>query len=325
MTQEYSNRNIGLDLVRVTETAALAAGHWLGSGDRDSAHRAATRAMASALDTLDMDGIVVIGEERPLNGSSPLCGGKKVGTGYGPEVDLVIDPIDGTNLLIRGQPGAISVVGVTPRGTMWSPAPAQYMEKIITDQEAASALVPECLDAPAAWTLALIARVKRKAVRDLTVMVLDRNRNASLINEIRDTGAHIILKEEGDAEGALVTLSPDTGVDLLMGIGGAMQGVLAACGVKALNGGMLARLAPQSAEEKSEIMAAGLDYKKILTCDELIHTNEVFFAATGITDSVLLSPMQFRSTHAETHSLLIRSETGTRRFIKAEHGIRVKP
>jgi len=325
MTQEYTNRNIGLDLVRVTETAALAAGHWLGSGDRDSAHRATTRAMASALDTLDMDGVVAIGEERPLQGYSPLSGGNKVGTGHGPEVDLVVDPIDGTDLLIRGQPGAISVVGVTPRGTMWSPAPAQYMEKIIVDQEAADALVPECLDAPAAWTLALIARVKRKAVRDLTVMVLDRNRNTSLIEEIRDTGAHIILKEQGDAEGALVTLSPGTGVDLLMGSGGAMQGVLAACAVKALHGAMLARLAPQSAEEHAEIIAAGFDLKKIYTCDDLIQTEEVFFAATGITDSVLLRPMQFRSTHAETHSLLIRSETGTRRFIKAEHGIRVKP
>ncbi len=325
MPTEETNRNIGLDLVRVTETAALAAGHWLGSGDRESAHRAATRAMASALDTLDMEGIVVIGEERPLNGTSPLCGGKMVGTGHGAEVDLVVDPIDGTNLLIRGQPGAISVVGVTPRGTMWSPVPAQYMEKIIVDQEAADALVPECLDAPAAWTLALIARVKRKAVRDLTVIVLDRNRNASLIQEIRETGAHIILKEEGDAEGALVTLSPGTGVDLLMGIGGSMQGVLAACAVKALNGAMLSRLAPQSPEELENIRAAGLDSKKIRTCNEIINTDEVFFAATGITDSVLLRPMQFHSTHAETHSLLIRSETGTRRFIRAEHGIRVKP
>jgi fructose-1,6-bisphosphatase II len=319
----YTHRNIGLDLIRVTETAALAAGHWLGSGDRESAHRAATRAMASALDTLDMDGVVIIGEERPLNGESPLCAGKKVGTGHGPEVDLVVDPIDGTNLLIRGQPGAISVVGVTPHGTMWSPVPAQYMEKIIVDHEAASALVPECLDAPAAWTLSLIARVKRKAVRDLTVIVLDRHRNASLIQEIRETGAHIILKEEGDAEGALVTLSPDTGVDILMGIGGAAQGVLAACAVKALNGAMLARISPQSTAEKEEVLAAGLDIKKVYTCNELINTNEVFFAATGITASVLLHPMHFLSTHAQTHSLLIRSETGTRRFIRAEHGFRV--
>jgi fructose-1,6-bisphosphatase II len=185
--------------------------------------------------------------------------------------------------------------------------------------------VPECLDAPAAWTLALIARVRQKAVRDLTIMVLDRRRNAPLIQEIRETGAHIILKKEGDAEGALVTLSPDTGVDMLMGIGGATQGVLAACAVKAMNGAMLARLAPQSDKERSDIENTGLDAKKILTCNEIIRSNEVFFAATGITDSILLRPMQFRQGYAETHSLLIRSETGTRRFIRAEHGIRVKP
>ncbi|MBK8984802.1 MAG: class II fructose-bisphosphatase [Chloroflexi bacterium] len=325
MNTTLSTRNIGLDLIRVTETAALAAGHWLGSGDHRAAHRAATRAMASALDTLDMDGRIVIGEERQMNGRSLLASGQKVGNGDGPEVDLAVDPIDGTNLLIKGRPGAISVVGITPRGTLWSPGPAAYMEKIIVGQEAASALVRECLDAPAAWTLALIARVKSKAVRDLTVVVLDRPRNEPLIQEVRNTGAHILLKDEGDAEGALVTLSPGTGVDILMGIGGAQQGVLAACAVKAMNGGMLARLAPQTAEERHEVEAAGLDAKKIMTCSELVRTDEIFFAATGITDSALLPAMRFSSNVAETYSLLIRSETGTRRFIHAEHGMRVKP
>ena len=325
MSAKYTSRNIGLDLIRVTETAALAAGHWLGSGDRSAAHRAATRAMASALDTLDMDGRIVIGEDREMNGRSLLSSGQKVGAGEGPEVDLAVDPIDGTNLLIKGRPGAISVVGITPRGTLWSPIPAAYMEKIIVDQEAAHALVPECLDAPAAWTLALVARVKGKGVRDLTVIVLDRPRNEPLIEEIRDTGAHILLKDEGDAEGALVTLSPGTGVDILMGIGGAQQGVLAACAVKAMNGAMLARLAPQTKEERQEIEAAGLDLKKIMTCSELVRTDEIFFAATGITDSALLPAMRFHSSWAETPSLLIRSETGTRRFIHAEHGVRVKP
>jgi fructose-1,6-bisphosphatase II len=322
---ETPPRNIGLDLVRVTETAALAAGHWLGSGDREAAHRAATRAMASALNTLDMQGEIVIGEEREVNGRSLLACGVTIGAGDGPEVDLAVDPIDGTNLLIKGRPGAISVVGITSRGSLWSPGPAYYMEKIIVDQEAAQALVPECLDAPAAWTLALIARVKQKAVRDLTVIILDRPRNEPLIQEIRNTGAHILLRDEGDAEGALVTLSPGTGVDLLMGIGGAAQGVLAACAVKAMHGGMLARLAPQSRQEREEVEKAGLDITKIMTCNELVRAEEIFFAATGITDSALLPAMQFRSHVAETHSLLIRSETGTRRFIRAEHGMRVKP
>lgn len=324
MIEEHPPRNIGLDLVRVTETAALAAAHWLGSGDRKAAHYAATRAMASALDTLDMDGVVVIGEEREINGRSLLSAGQSVGAGRGPEVDLVVDPIDGTNLLIKGQPGAISVVGITPRGTLWSPIPAAYMEKIIVDREAAEALVPECMDAPAAWTLALVARVKGKAVRDVTVIVLDRPRNKALIEEIRSTGAHILLKDEGDAEGALVTLSPDTGVDLLMGIGGAPQGILAACAVKAMNGGMLARLAPQSQAEREAVQAAGLDAKKIMTCNELVRTDEIFFAATGITNSRLLPAVRFRRDLAETYSLLIRSETGTRRFIHTEHSTRVR-
>jgi fructose-1,6-bisphosphatase II len=322
MTEEHPPRNIGMDLVRVTETAALAAAHWIGSGDRQAAHYAATRAMASALDTLDMDGVVVIGEDRDGDGRSLLSAGKKVGTGLGSEVDLAVDPIDGTKLLIKGQPGAISVVGITPRDTLWSPVPAAYMEKIIVDREAADVLVPECMDAPAAWTLALIARVKGKSVRDLTVIVLDRPRNASLIEEIRSTGAHILLKDEGDAEGALVTLSPDTGVDLLMGIGGAAQGVLAACAVKAMNGGMLARLAPQSKAEMEAVQEAGLDLKQIMTCSELVRTDEIFFAATGITNSRLLPAVRFRRALAETYSLLIRSETGTRRFIHAEHSAR---
>jgi fructose-1,6-bisphosphatase II len=324
MTHENPPRNIGLDLVRVTEAAALAAAHWLGSGNREAAHYAATRAMASALDTLDMDGVVVIGEEREANGRSLLSTGQIVGTGSGPEVDLVVDPIDGTNLLTKGQPGAISVVSITARDSLWSPTPADYMEKIIVDQEAAGALVPECMDAPAAWTLALVARVKGKAVRDLTVIVLDRPRNADLIEEIRRTGAHILLKDEGDAEGALVTLSPDTGVDLLMGIGGAPQGILAACAVKAMNGGMLARLAPQSRAELEAVQAAGLDTKKIMTCNELVRAEEIFFAATGITSSRLLRPVRFQRGIAETYSLLIRSETGTRRFIHTEHSTRVR-
>lgn len=324
MKEEHPPRNIGMDLVRVTETAALAAAHWLGSGDRKAAHFAATRAMANALDTLDMDGMVVIGEEREINGRSLLSAGQNVGTGRGPEVDLVVDPIDGTKLLIKGLPGSISVVGITPRGTLWSPVPAAYMEKIIVDREAADALVPECLDAPAAWTLALVARVKGKAVRDLTVIILDRPRNAALVEEIRSTGAHILLKDEGDAEGALVTLSPDTGVDLLMGIGGAPQGILAACAVKAMGGGMLARLAPQSQTELEAVQEAGLDIKKIMTCDELVHTDEIFFAATGITNSRLLPAVRFQRDMAETFSLLIRAETGTRRFIHTEHGMRVR-
>jgi fructose-1,6-bisphosphatase II len=323
MMVHLDSRNIGLDLVRVTETAALAAGRWMGSGNYKAAHRISSRAMADALNTLAMDGHIVIGEEGRLDGEDPLTSGQHVGTGQGPEVDVVVDPIDGTNLLIRGHPGAISVVGIAPKGSMWSPVPAVYMEKIVVNQRAAAALVPECMDAPAAWTLALVARVKSKAVQDVTVIILNRPRHYDLIDEIRATGARILLRDEGDVEGALLAASSGTGVDLLMGVGGAPQGVIAACAVKALDGAMLARLAPQSAQELSAVTEAGLDVKRILSCDELVTGNEIFFAATGITDSSLLRSMKFHGTHAETHSLLLRSETGTRRFIYAEHAARV--
>lgn len=314
------SRNIGLDLVRVTEAAALAAGRWAGSGRRQEAHFAAMRAMHRVLQTVEIDGTIVIGEEGRLGlgQQSPLDSGQRVGLGVGPAVDVVVDPIDGTNLLIRGHPGAISLVAVAPRGTLWAPAPAVYMEKIVVDAAVAHALVPECMDAPAGWTLALVARVKGKAVRDLNVKVLERKRHEHLIEEIRQAGARITLSAEGDAEGALLAAMPDTNVDILWGIGGAAEGVIAACAVKALNGEMLARLAPQSEEEKRAILDAGLDPKRILSVNELVNSEEVFFAATGITDSTLLPSVKYNGEIAHAHSLLLRSATRTRRFIHAE-------
>ncbi len=324
MVEERAPRNIGLDLVRVTETAALAAGRWVGSGDYSAAHRAATRAMRSALDTLDMDGRVIIGEENRLSEEEiSLCHDEKVGTGDGPEVDVIVDPIDGTRLLIRGQPGAISIVAVAPRDSIWGCDPAIYMNKLVVDRRAAKALVPECLNAPAAWTLALVARVKNKAVHDLTVVVLERPRNMDLIEEIRSAGARVMLRTEADAEGALLAAIGGMGVDMLMGIGGAAQGVLAACAVKATGGAMLAQLAPQSEAEHQAIAAKGLDTSRILTCHDMVRSNRVFFAATGITNSRLLRAMHYFSNHATTHSLLIRAETGTRRYIRAEHHARI--
>lgn len=321
--EQLNSRNIGLDLVRVTETAALAAGRWIGSGNADMAHLVPAKAMMEALATLQMDGRIVIGEEKSTAAHVPLSSGLPVGTGFGPQVDVVVDSIDGTDLLIRGRPGAISVVGISPRDSLWSPVPAIYMEKIIVDQEAANALVPECMDAPAAWTIALIARVKNKAVHDTSVFILDKLRHKDLIEEVRATGARILLRKEGDVEGALMAAMPNTGLDILMGIGGASQGVIAACAVKALGGAMLARLAPQSQRELSAVDAAGLDRKKIMDCNEMVRSNEVFFAATGITDSEMLAGMRFHGSFAETYSLLLRSETGTRRFIHAEHHARM--
>lgn len=316
---KHPSRNVGLDLVRVTEVTALAAGRWLGLGNREGAHRAATEAMAKAINMVDMDGCIVIGEEGRLGEHTPLDSGQKVGTGNGPEMDVAVDPIDGTESVVRGYPGAISVVSVAPRGSMWAPSPAVYMEKIVVDREAANFLVPECMDAPAAWTLALVARAKNKAVRDLQVIVLDRPRHYDLIEEIRTAGARVLLRSDGDTAGALIAATLDVGADLLMGIGGVPEGVTAACAVKALGGGMLGRLAPQSDEERVALEAAGLDTKRILRCDELVSSNQIFFAATGVTDGVLLAGVEYHGRAARTHSLLIRCETGVRRMIHAEH------
>jgi len=321
--EERPPRNIGLDLVRVTETVALAAGRWVGSGNYEMAHLTACRAMADALNTLDMNGRVIFGEEDRLGADSPLRSNQIVGLGDGPDVDVLVDPIDGTNLLIKGQPGAISVVCVAPHDTIESMFPAKYMEKLIVDREAADALVPECMDAPAAWTLALIARAKNKAVRDLSVVVLNRTRHEDLIAEIRATGARVLLRDEADAEGAFLAVTPNTGVDLLMGIGGASQGMIAACAVKAQGGQMLVRLAPQSSEERALLRDAGLDENRIRTVDEIVKTKQLFIAVTGVTNTTLLPEMRFFSDFARTHSLLIRSETGTRRYIQADHSARI--
>jgi len=317
-------RNLGLDLLRVTEAAAAAAGRWIGRGDAIGAHHDATDAMAEALTNVEMSGAIVIGEESRHREHSPLDSGEMVGTGDGLELDVVVDPIDGTKLVVRGRPGAISLVGVTPRGTMWSPpACAVYMDKIVVDRTAASALVYECMDAPAAWTLALVARAKGREVRDLSVVVLDRPRHKDLIEELRAAGARILLRNEGDAEGALEAAIDGTGGDILMGIGGVSEGVIAACAVKALGGSMLARLSPQSDQERQSIKDLGVDPDQILDCNEIIRSDDIYFAATGITTSRLLMPIQYRRGLVETHSLLLRAITGTRRFITAEHGLDV--
>lgn len=317
----YLIRNLGLDLVRATETTALNAGRWLGLGKYEDTHREAVDAMYRALNEINMDGRIVIGEEGRLGEHSPLDSDQSVGTGHGPKTDVIVDPIDGTGSVVRGRPGAISVVGVAPRDSMWSPTPAVYMEKIVVDRDAAENLVPECMDAPAAWTLALIARTKNKAVRDLQVVVLDRPRHQDLIEEIRTAGARVLLNFDGDTAGALIAATPNSGVDMLIGIGGVPEGVTAACAVKALGGAMLGRLAPQSQEEKDAIEAAGLDRDHILTCNDMVSSDQIFLAATGVTHGPLLNGVSYRGNEAKTHSLLIRGETGTRRIIHAEHTI----
>jgi fructose-1,6-bisphosphatase II len=321
MNDEHPPRNLGIDLVRVTEAAALSAGRWMGLGQRDEASQVAAEAMHRALNTLDMDGYIVVGEEERIGIHSPLDSGQRVGTGHGPAMDVVVDPVEGRRLLAVGHPDAISVAGVAPRGSMWAPTAAIYMEKLVVDRQVAEALVPECLDAPAAWTLALVARVKEKAVRDLVVFILNRPRHEHLVEEVRAAGARVMLRSDGDVAGALMAASPDIAVDVLMGIGGVPEGVIAACAVKAMKGGMLGRLAPQSDKEWTGVRRAELDTDQILTCHELVSSDEIFFSATGITRGTLLHGVRYHGTEARTESLVLRSETGTRRTINAEHRV----
>jgi len=314
-------RNLGLDLVRATEAAALVATRWMGLGKADEADCDAAEAMVRSLNTLDVQGRIVVGEEGKLGRHSALDSGASIGAGNGPVVDVVVDPIDGRRRLALGYSDAISVAGLAPRDSMWSPAPAVYMEKLVVDSAAAEALVPECLDAPAAWTLALVARVKQKPVRDLVVFVLDRPRHHHLVEEIRSAGARVLLRSDGDIAGGLMAAYPDSGVDLLMGIGGIAEGVIAACAVKALGGKMLGRLAPQTEQERGEVLAAGLDTQDILASDDMVKGNQIFFAATGITDGLLLRGVRLRGHAAETNSLVLRCETATRRIIQTTHRV----
>lgn len=318
---KHPPRNLGLDLVRATEAAALAASRWMGLGDPDQADQVAAQAMVQALNTLDMDGRIVVGEEGKLGVHSPLDSGSRVGNGFGPAVDVVVDPVDGRRRLAQGHSDAISVVGVAPRDSMWSPAPAVYMEKIVVNRVAAGALVPECMDAPAAWTLALVARVKKKPVRDLVVFVLERPRHQHLVEEIRAAGARVLLRSDGDVAGAMMAAHPTTDVDLLMGVGGVAEGVISACAVKALGGMMLGRICPQSPEERALVQTAGCDTKQVLTCGEMVRGDEIFFAATGVTGGLMLGGVRLDGARAETESMVLRAETGTMRKIHTYHRI----
>jgi fructose-1,6-bisphosphatase II len=313
------SRNLGLDLVRGTEAAALVAGRWMGLDEPGKAAIEAMEAMRAAFGTVDVDGRAVIGVEGRADECSALETGQSFGTGSGRSIDLVLDPIDGLDLLAKGHPGAISAIAGAPRDAFWSPSPAVYMEKVVVDAQVAEHLVPECLVAPAGWTLALVARVKGKKIRDLTVFVLDRPRHVDLIDEIRRAGARVMLRTAGDVAGALLATMLDSSVDILMGVGGIPEGLISACAVKAMNGAMLGRLAPQSSEERAAVEAVGLDIQQILTLDELVSGDNVFFAATGITDGPLLEGVKYHGARACSNSMILQGETKTRRTIFTEH------
>ena len=319
---DHPPRNLGLDLVRVTEAAALTAGRWIGRGQPEEADAAAAEAMLEAFNTLDMKGRVILGEESKLGRHSPLDSGTVLGTGYGPEMDVLVDPIDGARLLMHGRSGALAVAAVAPAGSMLAVEPAAYMEKIVVDREVGDKLVPEAMDAPAAWTLALISRLKNKPIRDIIVFMLERDRHMDLVEEIRAAGARVWMRADGDILGALLAMEPNIGADVLMGIGGAAEGMMAACAAHALGGAMLARLAPQSESERQAVAKAGLSTHKIFTQNDLVTDDDLFFVATGITDGPLLNGVRYLGDRAETHSIILRGSTGTRRVVYAEHTIK---
>ncbi|HLJ66139.1 MAG TPA: class II fructose-bisphosphatase [Chloroflexota bacterium] len=315
-------RNLALELVRVTEAAALHAARWMGRGDKEAADQAAVDAMRDALRYVDMDGVVVIGEgekdEAPM-----LYIGERVGTGRAPKVDVAVDPIDGTNLTAKGLPNAITVVALAERGSMYYDPNIVYMEKIAVGKEAKGAID---IHAPVRDNLMRIARFMERNVEDLTVVVLDRPRHEQLIEDIRATGARIKLITDGDVAGAVMAALPgDTGVDVLMGIGGTPEAVLAACALKCLGGEMQCKLWPRSEEERKRAEANGnTDLNRVLTLDDLVKSDDVMFAATGITNGEFLRGVRYRGDYAETYSIMMRARSGTMRRFETHHDIGLK-
>jgi fructose-1,6-bisphosphatase II len=309
------DRNLALDLVRVTEAAALAAARWMGRGDKEAADQAAVDAMRLLLGTVSMDGIVVIGEGEKDN-APMLYNGEEIGNGEPPQVDIAVDPIDGTTLTSKGMNGALAVVALSERGTMFDPGPCVYMEKIAAGEEAADVID---IDAPISDNLEKLARVKHTSVADLTVMILERERHDQIVKEVREAGARIKFITDGDVAGAIAAAREGTGVDLLIGVGGTPEGVIAACAIKCLGGVMQGRLWPRSEEEKEAAQAQGYDLDQVLTHDDLVKGDDVFFAATGVTDGDLIKGVRYRRDSAITQSIVMRSRSGTVRLIDALH------
>ncbi|MFC7494440.1 MULTISPECIES: class II fructose-bisphosphatase [unclassified Nocardioides] len=311
------DRNLALELVRVTEAAAMAAGRWVGRGDKNGADGVAVNAMRVMISTIGMDGVVVIGEGEKDN-APMLYNGESVGDGSGPECDVAVDPIDGTTLTAKGMTNAVSVLAVSPRGSMYDPSAVFYMEKLVTGPEAADVVD---IRLPVAENIHQVAKAKGKDPRDVTVVLLDRPRHAALVEEIRATGAMIKFITDGDVAGAIMAARPETGIDLLMGIGGTPEGIISACAMKSLGGTIQGRLWPQDDDERQKAIDAGhvLDPDHVLTTDMLVTGDDCFFVATGITDGELLRGVRYRAGGVTTHSLVMRSRSGTIRSITSEH------
>ena len=309
------DRNIALDLVRVTEAAAMAAGRWVGRGDKNGADGAAVNAMRQLITTVGMQGIVVIGEGEK-DKAPMLYNGELVGSGTGPECDVAVDPVDGTTLTAKGMDNAVSVLAVTERGAMYDPSAVFYMEKIATGPEAADVID---ITAPIRANIKWVAKAKGGSPEDVTVVILDRARHEGLVKEVRATGARIKFISDGDVAGAVMAARGGAGVDMLLGIGGTPEGIIAACALKCIGGNMQGRLWPQDEAERHKALDAGLELDAVLGIDDLVKGDNVFFVATGITDGELLRGVRYSGGVAQTHSIVMRSKSGTVREVRSEH------
>ena len=312
---EAPDRNLALELVRVTEAAAMAAGRWVGRGDKNGGDQAAVDAMRKLIGTVSMRGVVVIGEgekdEAPM-----LFNGEEVGNGDGPACDVAVDPIDGTTLMAKGMHNAIAVLAVTERGAMFDPSAVFYMEKLAVGPEAADVVD---LTAPVGENIRRVAKAKHSDVSDVTVCILDRPRHESMVREVREAGARIHFISDGDVAGAISAARPDTGIDLLLGIGGTPEGIITACALKCMGGAIQGRLWPKDDEERQKALDAGHDLDRVLLTDDLVSGDNVFFCATGVTDGDLLRGVRYRAGGCTTQSIVMRAKSGTVRMIDGFH------
>ncbi|WP_257158784.1 class II fructose-bisphosphatase [Corynebacterium cystitidis] len=312
---ERPDRNLAMELVRVTEAAALASGRWVGRGQKNEGDGAAVDAMRQLINSVNMDGVIVIGEgekdEAPM-----LYNGEKVGNGEGAPMDLAVDPVDGTRLMAEGRPNAISVIAAAERGSMFNPKDAFYMNKIATGPEAAGKID---ITAPVKYNIDVVAKAKGVHSSEVTVVVLDRPRHTQLVKDIREAGAKVRFIMDGDVAGAIATAQDNNSIDLAMGVGGTPEGVITACAMKCLDGEIQGMLAPQSDEEHERVVAAGHDLSRVLTSKDLVTSDHCYFAATGVTNGDMLRGVSYRSNGATTRSLVMRSRSGTVRYVESLH------
>ena len=313
-------RSLSMELVRVTEAAAIASSKWMGRGLKNEADDAATTAMRTVFDTIPMQGVVVIGEGE-MDEAPMLYIGEELGTGNGPEVDVAVDPLEGTNIVAAGGWNALAVLAVADRGNLLN-APDMYMEKIAVGPESVGKID---INAPVIDNLRAVAKAKNKDIEDVVATILDRKRHEDIIRQIRDAGARIKLINDGDVAGAINTAFDKTGVDILFGSGGAPEGVIAAVGLKCLGGELQGKLLPQNEEEAQRCIDMGLDVNKVLMMEDLVKGDDAIFAATGVTDGELLRGVQLKGSFAESHTLVMRAKSGTVRFVEGRHSLKKKP